>query len=155
MSKHRKNLPPFAQLVPKPAQTLAQFAITAQHFSGPIPPPEMMRKYEELLPGFANRIMSMAEGQSTHRQTLEAKVVSSNCANERIGMVFGFVICVLAISTGAFLVLHGKSASGLASILTALAAPLAVFIYGKSRQQRELQARQQGIIEAARNTQVR
>jgi len=70
-------------------------------------------------------------------------------------MIFGFIICILAISAGALLVLHGKSVSGLASILTALAAPLAVFVYGKSKQAKDLQARQQGIIEAARATQGR
>nr|DAR22085.1 MAG TPA: putative membrane protein [Caudoviricetes sp.] len=42
-----------------------------QHFSGPIPPPEILSGYEQIHPGFADRIISMAEKQSAHRQGLE------------------------------------------------------------------------------------
>lgn len=96
----------------------------------------------------------MAERQSSHRQGLESRVVSSNCANERLGLIAGAIICVGTIAAGTFLILHGKDASGLAAIVTALAAPLGVFIYGKSKQRKDLQARQQGIIEAAKSTQI-
>ena len=112
----------------------------------------MLRKYEELLPGSANRIISMAENQSSHRQGLEKKVVESNCSNERLGMILGFGICLLAISLGGLLILKGKNTSGIASIVAALAAPVAVFIYGKTQQRKELQARQQGIIAAAQQS---
>jgi len=132
---------------------LAQFVITAQHFSGPLPPPETLRKYEELLPGSADRIFRMVETQSNHRQALESTVIISNCKNERLGMIFGFTICVLAISAGIYAVLRGNQGFGIASIVSALAALVAVFIYGKTRQKKDLQAAQQGIIEAARHTQ--
>ena len=39
--------------------------------SGPLPPPEMLAQYEEILPGAAERILSMAERQAEHRQKLE------------------------------------------------------------------------------------
>jgi uncharacterized membrane protein len=122
----KKHLLSSAQTPPRytPSETLAQFASAAHHFSGPLPPPEILKKYEELLSGSANRIFVMAEGQSQHRQTLEKKVVESNCFNERLRMALGFAICVLAIS----LVMRGKDASGIAAIVGALAAPVAVFI---------------------------
>jgi uncharacterized membrane protein len=132
---------------------LAQFAITAQRFTGPLPPPEILRKYDELLPGSAERIIAMAERQGAHRQRLESEVVTSNCRNERLGMIFGFVICVTAISAGIYAVKMGKEGFGIAAIISALAAPMAVFIYGKSRQKKDLEASQQGIVEAARQTQ--
>ena len=113
----------------------------------------MLRKYEDLLPGSADRIFLMAEKQSSHRQTLEAKVVASNCSNERLGMMMCFGICVLAICAGVYALSIGKDGYGIAAIVSALAAPAGVFIYGKFRQRKELQARQQGLIEAARQTQ--
>jgi len=139
----------------RPQETLAHFAITAQQFSGPIPPPELLRKYEELVQGAADRIISMAEKQSNHRQILESQVINSNIGNERLGMILGFLICVLAISGGIYAVVQGKNATGIAAIVTPLVALVAVFIYGKSEQKKNLQARQQGIIEAAKNTQNR
>ncbi len=35
-------------------------------FSGPLPPPEVFAKYEQILSGSADRILKMAENQSTH-----------------------------------------------------------------------------------------
>lgn len=97
----------------------------------------------------------MAERQSTHRQSLESSVVRSNILSERLGMIFGFVICVVAISGGIYAVIDGKSASGIAAIVTPLVALVAVFVYGKSDQKKQLQARQQSIIEAAKHTHIR
>jgi uncharacterized membrane protein len=138
---------------PNVSESLAQFAITAQHFSGPLRPPEMLRRYEELLPGSADRVISMAERQSAHRQNLEKTVVDSNCTNERLGMILGFIMCVLAISAGTYSVIKGNDAFAIAAIVSALASPVAVFIYGKSEQKKDLQARQQSTVEAAKHTQ--
>ena len=156
MSKQGKRfLPGSAPPQAKPSETLSQFVVAAQHFTGPIPPPEMLRRYEELLPGSADRIIAMAEKQSGHRQKLESDVIGANIINERLGMILGFIICILAISGGVYAVMHGKSVEGIAAIITPLAALVAVFVYGKSRQQKELQVRQQSIIEAAKHSQNR
>jgi uncharacterized membrane protein len=115
----------------------------------------MLRKYEEVVPGSADRIISMAEGQGSHRQKLESEIVESNIGNERMGMIFGFTICILAISGGIYAVMHGKSAGGIAAIITPLVALVAVFVYGKSRQGKDLELRRQAVIEAAKHTQSR
>lgn len=49
-----------------------------ERFSGPIPHPRILKGYEEILPGSADRILTMAENQSKHRQAIEAEVVHSN-----------------------------------------------------------------------------
>lgn len=123
----------------------------AQQMSGPLPPAEEYGKYEGFLPGSAERILSMAERQSTHRQNLETAVVHSNILNERIGIIFGFIICLMAIGGGLYLANEGKSLEGLSSIVMGLASPAGVFIYGKSQQLKTQQARQQGVIDAAQN----
>lgn len=43
-------------------------------FLGPLPPPETLAQYEQVLPGSAERIMVMAENQAEHRQSLEETV---------------------------------------------------------------------------------
>lgn len=50
-------------------------AIRQESFSGPIPHPELLQKYDEVKPGFAERIISMAERQLDHRINCEDKVV--------------------------------------------------------------------------------
>src|SRR5687768_13622143 len=40
-------------------------------YSGPIPPPAILRGYEDIVPGSADRIMGWAESQTKHRHKLE------------------------------------------------------------------------------------
>lgn len=55
-------------------------------FCGPLPPPEILQQYNEILPGAANRIITMAEEQSSHRRILESKVINSDIINSRLGL---------------------------------------------------------------------
>lgn len=69
---------------PPVSQGPAQRGVSArlQHqevsYAGPIPPPAMLARYNEVLPGAAERILKMAEEQSSHRQYLEKAVVNSD-----------------------------------------------------------------------------
>ncbi|MCI5131975.1 MAG: DUF2335 domain-containing protein [Candidatus Electrothrix sp. EH2] len=54
-------------------------------FSGPIPPPTMLREYDAVQEGFADRIISMTEAQQTHRHELETKSVDAAIAMEKRG----------------------------------------------------------------------
>src|SRR5712692_7394312 len=72
-------------------------------FFGPLPPPEALGKYEGVLPGAADRIMTMAEKQAEHRQKLESKVVGYNTFNERLGMIPTFIVVISLMSFGGFL----------------------------------------------------
>ncbi len=38
-----------------------------QFYSGPIPDPESLQKYENISPGFANRLLTMAEVEQSSR----------------------------------------------------------------------------------------
>ncbi len=48
-----------------------------QSFSGPIPPPSMLREYNTVDEDFSNRIITMAESQQSHRIELEKKSVEA------------------------------------------------------------------------------
>ena len=45
--------------------------IRQSSFSGPLPPPQILEKYESIVPGSADRIIGMAEKQSEHRRSIE------------------------------------------------------------------------------------
>ncbi|MGH7200157.1 MAG: DUF2335 domain-containing protein [Planctomycetaceae bacterium] len=46
----------------------SRISIVSQEFSGPLPHPAVLQQYEEIQPGFADRILRMAEQQGQHRQ---------------------------------------------------------------------------------------
>jgi uncharacterized membrane protein len=145
VGKHSKALRRAQAATNQPSSTF-QITAHAAHFSGPLPPPEILVKYNEALPGCAERIIAMAETQSKHRQSLESKVIESKCNAEKNGPIYGFIICMTAIIGGIFLIYTGKSPEGLASIGGSLAGLVAVFVYGKRKQAQELRDKAQSII---------
>jgi hypothetical protein len=68
----------------------------------------------------------MAERQETHRQKLET-----------IGLIFGFIIVVMVIGTGAFLIFNDKPGTGLVIALSGLATLIWPFILSSRTKARE------------------
>jgi len=108
-----------------------QVAVMASKtYSGPLPSPEAFEKYDLVLPGAAERILSMAERQATHRQSLETKVVHGRVIDSRLGVIFGFLITIATEIGGIYVIRMGHVVSG--SLLSGfgIATLAAVFIYG-------------------------
>lgn len=97
-------------------------AVLAQ-MSGPLPPPLMLRDYDEIIPDGANRMMVMAE-------TTQGAIIADRREGrkaERRGQVFAF-ICVLAVlATGIVLALLGQEVTG--SILSAVGLTAMVYAF--------------------------
>jgi len=107
-------------------------------FKGPLPPPEILERYDRICPGFAQRILSMAEKESEHRRKMEQDVVAiqkddlvSERRERRRGQWLGFILSVVAILGGVYAItvspgIAGQiggaflSTSGLASLILAL-----------------------------------
>ncbi|MGN0846958.1 MAG: DUF2335 domain-containing protein [Kiritimatiellia bacterium] len=91
----------------KPSQTVVAASATqvkAQLFNGPIPPPSVLAEYENNFPGFAERILAMAEREAQTRHELErknsevaARDIKDARAETRRGQWMSFFI-----TTGAF-----------------------------------------------------
>jgi len=105
---------------------------------GPLPVPEQLAKYEATLPGAADRIIKMAETQALHRQSLEKATVQQQARNSMLGLIFGFLIGMTAILSGAWVANAGYSWEGLATSFAGLGSLVGVFVYGKKANQDEL-----------------
>ena len=99
----------------------------------------MLERYNQVFPGCAERIVAMAESQSSHRQHLESTHSQGTQKTERRGQVFGFLLGMTAIVGGIGLIAFDKDAAGLASIIAALVSLAGVFIYGRWSQKQERQ----------------
>lgn len=112
-----------------------------EQYSGPLPVPSHLEKYELILPGAAERIMAMAEAQSNHRRSIETKVIDSDISNSKWGLRFGFISGIFGMGLGAFLMYSGRLIEGGLIGGGTLASLVSVFIYG-SRQRRLERANQ-------------
>lgn len=68
----------------------ALMVIRGEMYSGPIPPPEALARYEEIQPGAADRIIKMAEKQQEHRMSLETKAIGGQIDQSKRGQIFWF-----------------------------------------------------------------
>lgn len=119
------------------SELVASFA--AFRFAGPLPPPAILAQYNNVVPGGAKRIFALAEKQADHRRHLERTVVEGNTRAQSRGQLFGFVIGLVGLIGGFWLVYLGHSALGIAAILADLAALAGVFVVGRYMQREERQ----------------
>lgn len=77
--------------------------------SGPIPSSREVAGYEKTLPGSANRIITMAENQSNHRQEIEKMIVSKSLKNESESRWMAFLTVIILMVIGTWLAVLGKT----------------------------------------------
>jgi uncharacterized membrane protein len=118
-------------------------SIIRAEFSGPLPPPEVLERYNNVIPNGADRIMSMAEEQSKHRRSLEAKAMSTDSRNSLLGVIFAFVLGLSTIISGTYVILKGQVWPGTLLGSLGLVGLVSAFIYGtkQRREERESKAR--------------
>lgn len=84
----------------------------ATTFSGPIPPPGILKAYESAFPGAADRIIKMAEEQSKHRQYIEKKEVDTESRDSLLGILSALAIGGAIIVCGTRIVMNVPNISG-------------------------------------------
>lgn len=104
-------------------------------YQGPLPHPDLLVKYEEIIPGSAERILSMAEKEQQHRHQLENEVIKKEIAQKGKGLNFGFTLALLIIVVGAYLLIIDKSLQGFSLILGSIAMIIAPFFFNKNNNQ--------------------
>lgn len=119
-------------------------------FSGPLPPPQLLKGYNDAFAGCAERVVAMAERQSAHRQELEKKIIESNCEAQTRGQWFAFILALVVIGGGVYLLAQGKSLEGFSAIIIALGSLIGTLVYGRSAQRKEREHKMQNFPRAPR-----
>lgn len=118
---------------------------TQVSYSAPLPEAGQFEHYNNVLPGAADRILSMAEKQSAHRQKIEKWVVVGDVLRSCFGLFFGFLIALVGLGGAVFLLYSGKSITGLSLAGGVLASLVSSFIYSSHQKKRELRKRKEEI----------
>lgn len=110
-------------------------------YAGPLPHPNILEKFEQILPGAADRILKQAEAQTEHRIEIEKKVVSADIIKSYLGLVFGFILGLSGIGSGVYLATLGFNVFGPLLSGGSLITLVAVFIYGTRSRKQEREKR--------------
>lgn len=81
-------------------------------YQGPLPPPQHLEMYEKIHAGLANRIVILAEAETKHRHEIDKLWVNQNYKQIQRGQLYGLIIGITGIITGATTALLGSPATG-------------------------------------------
>ena len=117
----------------------ALMIIRGEMYSGPIPPPEALARYEEIQSGAADRILKMAEKQQEHRMALETKAIGGQVDQSKRGQIFGFIAIFLCIGAAVFFAVVCNMTKFAATFLTVTMVTLVgLFLSGKNVMKKDL-----------------
>jgi uncharacterized membrane protein len=117
-----------------PAKRKEVVMIAAQiveHHSGPLPPPRMLAEYEKILPGLADRIVGMAEGDLAHNHQMQSKGLGAEIRERLVGQVGTIAIALMALVVSGWMVSSGHPLPGFILGGATLAGIATVLIGGK------------------------
>jgi len=121
-----------------PAQGVVQIGQTTVALTtGPIPPPEQLRAYEQIVPGAANRILTMAEQEQKVRLSILSAQVRQSARGQ--WMAFALALCFLAASI--WVTLAGWPWVGGILGGTTVVGVVTIFITGQAQQRAPAQQR--------------
>ncbi len=123
---------------------LRALMIEARSFSGPVPPPELLREYEAILPGSAGRIFAMAEKQQNHRISLESVAVPAREHRANRGQVFALVVALAGLAVAAYAVGQGQQWAAIAIGGADLAILAGLFVNARGSVARSLKRKRAG-----------
>ena len=72
-------------------------------FSSPIPPPNILKGYNDIIPNGAERIIAQSEIQLNHRINLENFAVKAELKQSGRGQIFGFILGVIVLGLATIL----------------------------------------------------
>lgn len=66
-------------------------------YSGPLPPPELLAEYDQIVPGAARQIFESFHDQTAHRISIEKRIIDADIWKSKLGLVAGFVIALVGL----------------------------------------------------------
>ena len=105
--------------------------VIAAKYEGPLPHPAVLERYEELLPGAAERVFISWEKESEHRRQAEDYVLRQAYSVETRGQILGFILALCFLAASVWLIGQGHAASGIALIFAEIATLAGAFLYGR------------------------
>ena len=130
------NIPPASQPSNREHPERRVVEVEAK-YSGPLPLPAHLEQYNRIVPGAGERLIKMAEEQSTHRRKLEGWAVRTNSVTAILGQLSGLYITLQAFTFAADALAKGYSGKAIAVVLVTIGTLAGIFVYGKQATAKE------------------
>lgn len=121
------------EIDPAEAEALEAIVVAAAQFSGPLPPPDILRAYGEVVNGGADRIVSQWERETQHRHDLENRMADAYISGMTRAQWMAFAVILVIGAGGLIVVALGHAIVGFAAFFLALAALAASFFRNRGQ----------------------
>lgn len=151
----REKAPDVLNSIPKDKRPKLSHTVSVQEVvirGGPLPEPAELAAYNQIIPDGANRIMKMAEAQSSHRIGIEKLVIASQQSQASRGQIFGFIIGLTGLGLGTYAAICGQPWFGATIGSATLVSLVSAFLYSQQRQKRDLASKRQQVDESPRKS---
>ena len=95
-------------------------------YSGPLPPADELAQYESVLPGAAERILSLAEKEAEHRHRADDKIIEKTLHFNKVGQILSFSLSLLSLGAVCLCVVLSQPGASIAPALIAIPSILSV-----------------------------
>lgn len=89
-------------------------------YQGDLPHPDILKGYNELYPEAAQKIIDNGIAETEHRRSMERRYLQGQINDKKLGQTLGFIIAVLIISGGVYLIMNDHQITG--TIMTGISA---------------------------------
>ncbi|WP_445494341.1 DUF2335 domain-containing protein [Pseudomonas sp. 8(2025)] len=109
-------------------------------FQGPLPPPSLLREYNDVVPGLAEEIVRWTTSQTGHRQGIENRAMSIDeklstwyVVEVLVGQLFALLISFAVIAAVVYLALEGREIAASAIGAVGFSGIIIAFITGRRK----------------------
>ena len=121
----------------KVEQIVGIIGITHESFRGPIPHPQILKGYQEIVTDAPERIIRMAEKEQMHRQSVENEMLAQtrfameqNVKNNKRTQIIAVLLLIMLIGIGTLLTWVGEAVVGGIIFGTTIIGIASIFITG-------------------------
>ena len=104
-----------------------------EQFHGPLPPPDALAQYEEVVPGAGDRILQVYERQVEHRHRMESALVRDGSAQAGRGVVAGTIVALAVLCLAGYALYLGQPIAAGALGAVDIIGIVWAYIYGTRR----------------------
>jgi uncharacterized membrane protein len=107
--------------------------IKSMSWQGPLPPPQILAEYEDILPGSAARVFHEFQLESAHRREFERTGLRGSIRIELMGRISAFIFAIGALGVAAYCAHLGFPAAAIGIGGITISAVVGAFVLGRQK----------------------
>ena len=123
--------PVLERLPPDQRQAITQVIQTQMRHSGPLPPPDQLAEYEEVLPGLAERIVRLTEKEQDHRHDIVSQALRRSARLRERGQAMGMAALLITLGFCVYLASVGQPITAGTVAVALVIGVVGIFVTGK------------------------